>query len=141
METAEAGQVFSEMHHPYTQAWAASIPQLKQDANKALHAIPGLPPDLTHPPQGCRFAARCPRASDKCRTEEPPLAGEDLRAQVRLLAPGGRLLVLATIGETGPDAESTGLVVPTPRACPRRRTPAPPSPTRPSTSSWRPGWR
>jgi oligopeptide/dipeptide ABC transporter ATP-binding protein len=58
-------QLFSEMHHPYTQALLASIPQLDQDANKALHAIPGLPPDLAHPPHGCRFAARCPRASDK----------------------------------------------------------------------------
>ena len=110
VETAEAGQVFSEMHHPYTQALLASIPQLKQDANKALHAIPGLPPDLTHPPQGCRFAARCPRASDKCRTEEPPLAGKTFEHRFACWHPVDGPLVLATIGETGPDAESTGLV-------------------------------
>ena len=90
VETAEAVDLFTEMHHPYTQALLASIPQLKQDAKKALHAIPGLPPDLTHPPQGCRFAARCTRASDKCRTDEAAPGREDLRAQVRLLAPGGR---------------------------------------------------
>src|ERR1700722_16076132 len=75
VETAEAGQLFTEMHHPYTQALLASIPQLDQDARKALHAIPGLPPDLAHPPQGCRFAARCTRASEKCVAEEPSLAG------------------------------------------------------------------
>jgi peptide/nickel transport system ATP-binding protein len=110
VETAEVSQLFREMHHPYTQALLASIPQLKQDANKALHAIPGLPPDLTHPPQGCRFAARCSRASDKCRTEEPPLAGKTYEHRFACWHPVDGPLVLATIGEAGPDAESTGLV-------------------------------
>jgi oligopeptide/dipeptide ABC transporter ATP-binding protein len=110
VETAEVSQLFREMHHPYTQALLASIPQLKQDANKALHAIPGLPPDLTHPPQGCRFAARCSRASDKCRTEEPPLAGKTYEHRFACWHPVDGPLVLATIRETGPDAESTGLV-------------------------------
>jgi oligopeptide/dipeptide ABC transporter ATP-binding protein len=112
VETAEAGELFTEMHHPYTQALLASIPQLKQDASKALHAIPGLPPDLTHPPQGCRFAARCPRASDKCRAEEPPLAGKTFEHRFACWHPVDGPLVLATIGEAGPDAESTGLVGP-----------------------------
>jgi peptide/nickel transport system ATP-binding protein len=39
-----------------------------------LFSIPGLPPDLSDPPDGCRFAPRCHLATDKCRTEEPPLA-------------------------------------------------------------------
>jgi oligopeptide/dipeptide ABC transporter ATP-binding protein len=112
VETAEAGQLFTEMHHPYTQALLASIPQLKQDTAKALHAIPGLPPDLTHPPQGCRFAARCPRASDKCRTEEPPLDGRTFEHRFACWHPVDGPLVLALIGERGPDAASTGLVAP-----------------------------
>jgi peptide/nickel transport system ATP-binding protein len=110
VETAEAVELFTSMHHPYTQALLASIPQLKQDASKALHAIPGLPPDLTRPPQGCRFAARCPRASDKCRTEEPPLAGKTFDHRYACWHPVEGPLVLTTIGQTGPDAESTGLV-------------------------------
>jgi len=110
VETAEAVELFSSMHHPYTQALLASIPQLKQDANKALHAIPGLPPDLTRPPQGCRFAARCPRASDKCRTEEPPLAGKTFDHRFACWHPVEGPLVLTTIGQTGPDAASTGLI-------------------------------
>jgi oligopeptide/dipeptide ABC transporter ATP-binding protein len=110
VETAEANELFTEMHHPYTQALLASIPQLKQDARKALHAIPGLPPDLTRPPQGCRFAARCPRASDKCRAEEPPLAGRTFEHRFACWHPVDGPLALVTIGETGPDAESTGLV-------------------------------
>jgi oligopeptide/dipeptide ABC transporter ATP-binding protein len=112
VETAEVNSLFTEMHHPYTQALLASIPQLDQDASKALHAIPGLPPDLTRPPQGCRFAARCPRASDKCRTEEPPLAGKTFEHRFACWHPVDGPLVLATIGEAGPDAASTGLVAP-----------------------------
>src|SRR5579864_9442504 len=110
VETAEVGQLFSEMHHPYTQALLASIPQLDQDANKALHAIPGLPPDLSHPPQGCRFAARCSRATDKCRAEEPPLSGPVPDHLFACWHPVDGPLALAVIGEMGPDAASTGLV-------------------------------
>jgi peptide/nickel transport system ATP-binding protein len=109
VETAEVGQLFAEMHHPYTQALLASIPQLKQDADKALHAIPGLPPDLAHPPQGCRFAARCPRATDKCRTDEPPLSGKTFEHRFSCWHPVDGPLTLTVIGESGPDAVSTGL--------------------------------
>src|ERR1700739_1407341 len=71
VENAEGGQLFDRMRHPYTQALLASIPRLDQDSGKALHAIPGLPPDLSSPPPGCRFAARCTFATDKCRQDEP----------------------------------------------------------------------
>ena len=63
VETADVERAVREMQHPYTQALLASIPQLSQDAKKALHAIPGLPPDLSNPPAGCRFAPRCTRAT------------------------------------------------------------------------------
>ena len=112
VETAEVRELFSEMHHPYTQALLASIPQLDQDANKALHAIPGLPPDLSHPPQGCRFAARCYRASDKCRTEEPSLSGKTYEHRFSCWHPVDGPLALAEIGASGPDAASTGLAGP-----------------------------
>jgi oligopeptide/dipeptide ABC transporter ATP-binding protein len=112
VETAEVNNLFNEMHHPYTQALLASIPQLDQDARKALHAIPGLPPDLAHPPQGCRFAARCSRATDKCRAEEPPLAGKTFEHRFACWHPVDGPLALAVIGEGGPDAASTGLVAP-----------------------------
>ena len=76
VETAGTGELFDAMHHPYTQALLASIPRLDQDSSLRLHNIPGLPPDLSSPPAGCRFAARCSRADDKCRTDEPSLIGE-----------------------------------------------------------------
>jgi peptide/nickel transport system ATP-binding protein len=110
VETAEVTQLFKEMHHPYTQALLASIPQLNQDARKALHAIPGLPPDLSHPPEGCRFAARCSRATDKCRAEEPPLSGPTPEHLFSCWHPVDGPLTLALIGEGGPDAASTGLL-------------------------------
>jgi len=73
VEATETGQLFASMHHPYTQALLASIPQLDQDGSQPLHTIPGIPPDLSSPPPGCRFADRCPRATEKCRVDEPPL--------------------------------------------------------------------
>ncbi len=110
VETADVTMLFTEMHHPYTQGLLASIPQLDQDADKALHAIPGLPPDLSRPPEGCRFAARCPRATDKCRAEEPSLAGKTSDHRFSCWHPVDGPLVLEVIGALGPDAASTGLV-------------------------------
>jgi peptide/nickel transport system ATP-binding protein len=78
VEETETTTLFSRMHHPYTRALLASIPRLSQDAAKRLPSIPGVPPDLTSPPAGCRFAPRCSSADDKCRAEEPPLTGVSL---------------------------------------------------------------
>ncbi len=75
VESTDTGSLFDRMRHPYTQALLASIPRLAQDSTKRLHSIPGTPPDLSHPPTGCRFAARCGYATDRCRAEEPTLDG------------------------------------------------------------------
>jgi peptide/nickel transport system ATP-binding protein len=39
-----------------------------------MSGIPGSPPDLGHPPDGCRFNPRCGYVMDQCRTQLPPLA-------------------------------------------------------------------
>src|ERR1700689_2175406 len=78
VEATDTGILFRHMRHPYTHALLASIPRLDQDSNQRLLSIGGLPPDLADPPPGCRFAPRCSRATDRCRTEEPPLTGETL---------------------------------------------------------------
>jgi peptide/nickel transport system ATP-binding protein len=77
VETAPTEALFRAMRHPYTQALFGSIPRLEQDNTKALVTIPGLPPDLTDPPPGCRFAPRCSYAGPECVAAEPPLVGED----------------------------------------------------------------
>ena len=74
-EAADAVTVFGQPRHPYTRALLQSIPDLTTDKTKTLHSIPGLPPDLTAPPGGCRFAARCEHAQDRCRAEAPVLEG------------------------------------------------------------------
>jgi peptide/nickel transport system ATP-binding protein len=73
VEIATNDQVFGAGGcHPYTRLLLASTPRLHEKAS-ALSFIPGAPPDLLHPPPGCRFHPRCPAAMDRCRTEEPPL--------------------------------------------------------------------
>ncbi len=112
VETADAVELFAGMRHPYTQALLASIPRLSQDSGRALHAIPGLPPDLASLPQGCRFAPRCPRATDKCRTDEPPLGGPVDGHLFSCWHPVDGPLTLQLTGPAGPDALSTGLIGP-----------------------------
>ena len=77
LETAETVNLFKHVRHPYTEALLASIPQLDQDWTQELYSIPGLPPDLRKPPVACRFAPRCAFATERCRREDPPLAGDD----------------------------------------------------------------
>jgi peptide/nickel transport system ATP-binding protein len=77
VESATTDRLFEDVHHPYTEALLASIPQLDQDKTQRLYAIPGLPPDLSRPLKACRFAPRCRYATEICRTEEPPLGGDD----------------------------------------------------------------
>jgi oligopeptide/dipeptide ABC transporter ATP-binding protein len=77
IESASTDRLFEDVHHPYTEALLASIPRLDQDKTQRLYAIPGLPPDLSRPLSTCRFAPRCQYATEICRAEEPPLAGED----------------------------------------------------------------
>jgi len=75
VEQAPTVELFADMHHPYTEALLASIPMVDHDPDEPLYSIPGLPPDLIHPPTGCRFAARCRYATDECRTVQPDMAG------------------------------------------------------------------
>ncbi|WP_089314566.1 ABC transporter ATP-binding protein [Actinomadura mexicana] len=76
VESARTGELFTGMRHPYARALLACTPRLTQPRGQALYSIPGSPPDLAHPPAGCRYAARCAHATDRCRSEEPVLAEE-----------------------------------------------------------------
>jgi len=76
-EKAGTGELFRGTRHPYTSALLASIPHLDQPNSQPLYSIPGLPPDLIHPPAGCRFAPRCRFATYECRSSEPVLGGPD----------------------------------------------------------------
>jgi oligopeptide/dipeptide ABC transporter ATP-binding protein len=73
VERAPTRTLFRDTKMPYTRALMDSIPRLADPSGARLDAIAGRPPDLIHPPDGCRFAPRCPYAQDKCRAQEPPL--------------------------------------------------------------------
>ena len=73
VERAPTRTLFADTKMPYTRALMDSIPKLADPSGARLDAIAGRPPDLIHPPQGCRFAPRCQFARDKCRESEPPL--------------------------------------------------------------------
>jgi len=73
VERASVEALFTMPQHPYTLGLLGSIPRLDMRKER-LAAISGAVPDMTNPPPGCRFAARCPFADDRCRTEAPPLA-------------------------------------------------------------------
>jgi peptide/nickel transport system ATP-binding protein len=71
VEVAPAVQLFDEPLHPYTRGLLASVPNIRLE-DEELRTMDGSPPDLIHPPRGCRFHPRCPDVMDRCRTEEPP---------------------------------------------------------------------
>lgn len=72
VETGAMEQVLERPAHPYTQALLASAPHMGGLSRGSLPTIPGSPPHLGQLPAGCAFAARCPRAVDRCRVETPP---------------------------------------------------------------------
>jgi oligopeptide/dipeptide ABC transporter ATP-binding protein len=77
VEAGPTSELFARPRHPYTEALLGAIPKLDQEQDEELRSIPGLPPDLAHPPTGCRFAPRCGFATDRCRTEDPALSGSE----------------------------------------------------------------
>ena len=72
VEEAPVEALFDNPLHPYTRGLMAAIPRLDTDAAR-LQEIPGMVPLLTRPIVGCAFAARCPIATERCRTEAPPM--------------------------------------------------------------------
>lgn len=89
IENGPTQEIFGNPQHPYTQMLIKALPKLGDDTQK--EGILGLPPSLRNPPKGCRFAARCPYAEDKCRREQPTSVsvGERHQASCHLLKEGG----------------------------------------------------
>jgi peptide/nickel transport system ATP-binding protein len=75
VESASTEELFAHPRHRYTEALLSAIPTLETDRGAELFSIPGAPPDLSAPPAGCRFAARCSFATDLCRNQSPELDG------------------------------------------------------------------
>jgi oligopeptide/dipeptide ABC transporter ATP-binding protein len=73
VELATTPDLFANTKMPYTQALMESIPRLDRKIGDRLPAIGGTPPDPTLARTSCGFADRCTFATDKCRSEHPPL--------------------------------------------------------------------
>ena len=92
VETTDTTTLFANPRHPYTQALFEALPdKIVEPAGvaKRLYNIPGQPPDLTSPPQGCKFAARCRYAQDSCRETEPDLTYDVALHEYRCFFPVG----------------------------------------------------
>ncbi|MEV0259316.1 ABC transporter ATP-binding protein [Streptomyces sp. NPDC050732] len=85
-EQAAVRDLFARPRHRYTEALFAALPERAADSGTELHTIPGLPPNLTVRPTGCRFAPRCTFATDRCRAEEPPLTDDGVRGAAHRFA-------------------------------------------------------
>jgi peptide/nickel transport system ATP-binding protein len=73
VEKAPTRTLFRDMKMPYTEALVNSIPKIDSTSHTRLEVIPGRPPNLLNPPDGCKFAPRCKYVRPKCLEEEPPL--------------------------------------------------------------------
>jgi peptide/nickel transport system ATP-binding protein len=76
VEQGKVAEVFKNPQHPYTRELLRSTISL---TTTGLNFIPGAPPDLVDPPDGCRFHPRCPDAMEVCATKNP----------VNIARPGG----------------------------------------------------
>jgi oligopeptide/dipeptide ABC transporter ATP-binding protein len=70
VESGSVEDIFKEPCHPYTMGLKNAFPSVKGEKFELI-SIPGYPPDLGNPPKGCRFADRCPFASQLCKEEDP----------------------------------------------------------------------
>jgi len=74
VEYTDADRIYEGPLHPYTQALLAAVPV--PDPSKRIEDRPILEGDVPsprNPPSGCSFHTRCPYATDRCRSETPPL--------------------------------------------------------------------
>ena len=73
IEKAPSGMLFDKPTHPYTQALLSAIPVPSLNKKRERILLKGEITSPINPKPGCRFAARCPYATDRCRSEEPKL--------------------------------------------------------------------
>ncbi|OYR55325.1 dipeptide ABC transporter ATP-binding protein [Halorubrum halodurans] len=73
VETGPTERVVTDPKHPYTEALLAAVPETDPRGDRKRVVLAGEPADPEGPSEGCRFAPRCPKATDRCRESEPEL--------------------------------------------------------------------
>ena len=73
VEIGDAESVFRSPAHPYTRGLLDVVPVPDPEEARARRGrqVVGELPSAVHPPSGCRFRTRCPKAQDICANEEP----------------------------------------------------------------------
>lgn len=85
VEEADVETLLDRPEHPYTQALLQAVPGLHDGRDKRLYAIPGTVPERYDNLPGCRFAPRCPLASQchQCPTYEETAPGHKVRCAMQ----------------------------------------------------------
>jgi oligopeptide/dipeptide ABC transporter ATP-binding protein len=71
VEAGECDAVYTQPLHPYTRALLSAALPLHPSVRRQRIILPGEVPNPLHPPAGCRFHPRCPKAMPQCATDEP----------------------------------------------------------------------
>ena len=73
VEVCDAGELYKNPLHPYTQALLSAIPIPDPNVSRSRHRVvlQGEVPSPINPPKGCKFHTRCPYARDICREKRP----------------------------------------------------------------------
>jgi len=82
VEEGPVDQIFKSPQHPYTWSLLRSVPRVDESRKDRLVSIKGLPPDLSHPPPGCKFHPRCPFVVPRCSVDPEPSLEEVALGQV-----------------------------------------------------------
>ena len=75
------------LSHPYTEGLLNSIPRLDTPHGQKLEPIKGSVPHPLDLPTGCKFAPRCPYATERCLNEEPDLYEVSEEQRIRCFYP------------------------------------------------------
>lgn len=73
VEKCPADEIFKNTIHPYSQALLSAIPIPDVHVKHERQVLKGELTSPIDPKPCCRFAARCPYATEKCLSEEPAL--------------------------------------------------------------------
>jgi len=87
VEYGTAAHIFNETSHPYTVGLFGSLPRW-DSTEPRLKPISGMMPDPTKLPEGCKFAPRCPHATDLCRNKNPEVREVKPGHLVKCFMPG-----------------------------------------------------
>jgi oligopeptide transport system ATP-binding protein len=81
VEIAPARDLYTRPKHPYTEALLSAVPIPDPKAKKQRIVLTGDVPNPVNRPSGCHFHPRCPKATERCKVEEPVLKAVGMQHQ------------------------------------------------------------